>query len=95
MSSVATFIVIFIYSLSGAMLFLFTRTDLFFVGNTVSTQGMGLAPGVITSRPSDVMITDSTGKSKGLAIPFGSLPTAEEGGWHLPIEEHDSAEEDR
>jgi len=101
--SAATFIVISIYSLSGAfnaMLFLLTRSDLLLLGNTSSVpgKGLGLAPGIPltvgTDRPSGVTDTDST-KSRTKSrqpptLPLGLAPDGEDEGWQLP---HASEEE--
>ncbi|KIM83330.1 hypothetical protein PILCRDRAFT_819583 [Piloderma croceum F 1598] len=98
MSSVATFIVISIYSLSGAlnaMLFLLTRSDLLLLGNTssVPSKGLGLAPGIAlavgTDRPSGATDADSTrSRIKSRQPPLD----VEDEGWQLPTIEHPSEE---
>lgn len=102
MPSAATFIVIFIYNLSGvlnAILFLLTRTDLLLLGNTSLAQrkGLGLAPGVALtvskSRPSGITDTDSTrSRSKSQQrppLPLGLGANTEDEGWHLPNVDND------
>lgn len=88
MPSAATFIVISIYGLSGAlnaMLFLLTRSDLLLLGN-VSNKGLGLAPGIIlaagTTRESGATDTDST-RTKSRQPPLD----VEDEGWQLPTVE--------
>jgi len=101
--SAATFIVISIYSLSGAfnaLLFLLTRSDLLLLGNTSSVpgKGLGLAPGIPltvgTDRPSGFTDTDSTrSRTKSRQPPTLPLRLASDGedeGWQLP---HASEEE--
>ena len=100
--SVATFIVIFIYGLSGvlnAILFLLTRSELLLLGNASPAQrkGLGLAPGITLtvdkSRPSGATDTDSAKSQQQPPLPLGLKTDTEDGGWHLPTVEPDSDEE--
>ncbi|KIM74393.1 hypothetical protein PILCRDRAFT_828227 [Piloderma croceum F 1598] len=97
----ATFVVEFIYSLSGALnviLFLSTRSELLLPRNVSSkVSRSGVAPDIrLTDTHAD--ITDLTiaslevrQRSRGLApVPLGSLPKEEDSDWHLPVSGSDS-----
>jgi len=100
--SEATFIVIFIYNLSGllnALLFLLTRSELLLLGNTSSTKRkrLGQAPGIVfiesKSRPSGVTDTNSTlseSVPQQVPLPLEAVHGAEDGSWHLPSMEEGS-----
>jgi len=103
--SEATFIVIFIYSLSGAfntILYLLTRSELLLFGNTASTQRIrvGQAPGITfiecKSRPSGATDTNSTVSGskpqQRPPLPLEVVLGTEDGSWHLPSMEDGSEE---
>lgn len=91
----ATFIVEFIYSLSGALnviLFLSTRSELLLPRNVSSKMNRsGVAPDIrLTDTHTDITDLSISSlevrqRSRGLApVPLGSLPKEEDGDWHLP-----------
>jgi len=80
----ATFVVEFIYSLSGTLnvlLFLFTRSDLLLPQNISSRRNrLGIPPAVTTMAES---------KTEGTGV-VGLLPGADDVGWHLPVSKEGS-----
>lgn len=97
----ATFVVEFIYSLSGAvnvLLFLLTRPELLLPRNISSKRNKsGAAPGLAGSKTDGMNFTisrlEARQRSRGPEpIPLGLLPGADDEGWHLPASGHVSNE---